>query len=677
MKRSLRHVVCALSLLVLVWPAVAAASNLIHNGDFEAAATKSPPPGWTMWGYAPYKVATNYTRATNAPHRGEACFRIYHPANTEGYIASDPQYAIRPKPATIYRVTFWARTDRPGPAGFGFLAYASVQPYVDAPAPGDYTIDCGNEWREYSFEVREGLDFFADQSRYLLLAFHATRDRKQEKTLWIDDVVVTERHDPTPVRLLDPATLNYAPLPHRLRPGDRLEFTVDASRPGPRAQLEVGGISFHRVCGWTGQPYNRRGDYTLAPELERAMRELRLPMTRFYGVGDEPFALETALDKAVEISGKIGVPLDHVVLEFEDQGAETKLPPEDWARGVRHSVAKGYSFRHWEIANEPYLSVRRPAGAFRSAEDYIEHVQAVSAAIRKIQPTGQIGIGIDTHSIKWGNYVLRQTAGAYDFVAGHYYAVGEIHRRKFEATVLTENYKVLDRALRINALIQAYNPGREVYQYDTEWGMHSGGPNGERADNVNRNANIFGTMHRAVRMIYYAREGLLRGASGWQMLSRLNGPGFGILTQEAPEKRYLLYWLYYYFNRHLGATVLPIAGTAPYYTPAAGDDPHTKAGEFPGPLTPVLATLSADGKQLHLVIANGSWGNAIPCHIELRNFPATQTSGIVLSQSSPDAPALLEHQEDAIGQLPLQLTDNQITCTLPAHSVVFVTLMAD
>jgi hypothetical protein len=41
------------------------------------------------------------------------------------------------------------------------------------------------------------------------------------------------------------------------------------------------------------------GEYTLAPELETAIRDLRLPMTRFYGVGDEPFGVEAAIVRRI------------------------------------------------------------------------------------------------------------------------------------------------------------------------------------------------------------------------------------------------------------------------------------------------------------------------------------------------------------------------------------------
>lgn len=668
----LRTIVIALALLLGLALAGQAADNLAPNGDFENASPDAPPPGWVMWGAQVYKDPANYTRDTTNPHSGQACFRIHHPANTAGYIVSAPEKAIRPQAGKRYEVSFWARTDKPGPSLFQWTCYASLNPFVDAPSAGSKSFAVGADWQQFRFTIDEGWDFFADYSQYLLLTFNATSDRTLDKTLWLDDVVVTATPSPRQGRLLDENRLTYAPLNHRLTPGDRLQVTVDARKVLRASVPDVGAVSFHRVCGWTGEPYNREGKYTLDPRLETAIRDLRMPMTRFYAVGDEPFGLEGALDRAYELVGKVGVAPAKTVLELETQGATTQLPPEVWARAARYSREKGYGFHEWEVSNEPYIT--RADSAFKSPDEYLQHVREVSAAVRQAQPGCQVGMAI-VNNPSWGNYLLKQAAGAYDFVVGHYYAsVREIQRRKFEVATLTENYAILDRILRVNALLAAYNPGREVYQLDTEWGVHSGGPNGEVADAVDRNANIFGTIHRAVRLIYYAREGMLRGASSWQMLSKISHQGFGVLAQERPEQRFMIYWLYYYFNRHVGTRVLALQGTAPYYTPADGDDPLTKPGTFPGPLTPLLATLSADGKALYLVAANGSWDKAVPLQISLLNFAAKGVSAVCLSSDNPDAKPLLEHKEDFVKDLPLQLAGGVLKGDLPPHSAVFVTL---
>ncbi len=661
-----------LAAVVLVgagWVRGAGEGKVVFADDFETPSGQSPPMNWAMWGAQQYKVPANYTRDTAQHHGGQACFRIYHPAKTQGYVVTAPTRAIRPQRGMIYTVSFWARAEKPGKALLQWIAYRSIDPFMDAPAPGSLPYTADREWRLFTYWVREGLDFFADESPFLLLAVHATSTAAEEQTLWIDDVRVTEQTDPHPASLLNPVTIPHAALEHRLRPGERLEFTVSAANRLRRATTDVGGISFHRVCGWTGQPYNRKGVYTLRPELEEAIRELRLPMTRFYGVGDEPFGVEAAIDKVAEMCRRAGVPQDHCVLEFEEQGAARKLAPETWAQGVSYSLRQGYRFHHWEIANEPYAALWGKGGAFPTAESFITHFQAVSSAIRQADPQARIGMDIDSENVRWGNYALQQLAGCYDFVAAHFYCGANVHRLSFEDIVLSENYRMLDRALRLNALLCAYNGNRPVYQYDTEWGMICSTADGKDADYEDRNANIIGTVHRAVRMIYYAREDIVRGASGWQMLSRRNAQGFGILSQDAPDQRFLLYWLYYYFNRHVGQWVLPMDGTAPYHQPGQ------KAVEFAGPLTPVLATLSADGNEMYLVVANGSWTRSVPCRIKLRDFRAATARGIVISSDKMDGKPLLQKKEDAVSDFPVAATPEELTCTLGPHAIVFVTLL--
>lgn len=640
--------------------------NLVANGDFERESATSPPDGWTMWGASQYKIAANFTRDTTQAHTGKACFRIHQPAGTAGYVVSSPETAARPRSGKMYSLTFWARSDRPGEALFGWTAYRSVRPFVDAPSPGLFPIRVDGQWRPFHYVLHEGWDFFAEECRHLLLTFHASAKSSEERTLWIDDIVLTESPSTREGRLVNPDTLRYEPLAHHLQPGESLEISVDASRPLREAAREVGGVSFHRVAGWPKLPYDREGRYVLPAELEEAVRQMRLPMTRFYALGDEPFGLEAAIDKAAEFCGRIGVPPAAVPLEFEIQGATSKLPPETWARGVRHSLAQGYSFRHWEITNEPYVG--RAGRAFLTADSYLEHFLEVSRAVRQAHPAGRIGLAIHHRSPAWGNYLLKQAAGHYDFVVAHYYSFVNVQRSSFEDVVLGANYQTLDEVLKTGAMLRGYNPDRDVCQYDTEWGMHSSGPQGERADYVRRNGNIYGMMHRAVRLIHYLREDLLRGASSWEMFTLRRAPGFGFLAQDAPQLRSMTYWLYYYFNRHAGRWVLPIEGTAPYYEGNVNGQPCR------GPLTPAVATLSDDGKQLLLILANGSWTRSIACEVRCENFVPGKATAVLLTHGDPDGDPLLEGKEDLVGQIAVKPDGQRLTTTLPPHAVVFIAL---
>jgi len=646
----------------------AAGQNLVRNGDFEEPSKKSPPPGWTMWGAAKYKDPSNFTLDTANPHSGKACLRIHHPANTAGYIVSSPKQPIRTRRGMAYTVTFWARADKPGGSTFGFDAYESIAPYVSAPSPGFYPLEVGPRWKRFRFAIHEGWDFFAERSRLLLLTFKATSVARQERTLWIDDVVVAESPSPRKQRLVPIESIQVPPLEHRLKPGERVELAVDAARRLRPATRMAGGVSFHRVAGWAHAPYSREGDYVLHPELEKAVGELRLPMTRFYAVGDEPFGLEAALDKAAAVLKRVGIPQETTVLELETQGATSKLPPEVWAQAARHSLARGYGFRHWEVANEPYLG--RSGMVFATPDAYLEHFLAIEAAIRKVQPRSKIGLPVNPHSPTWCSYLLQKAAGHYDFVVGHHYCFADVFRWRFEDVVLSANYHKLLEIKQLNALIRQCNPGREVYQLDTEWGMHSRGQKGEKADFVNRNANVYGTLHRAVRLIYYAREGLLRGASSWEMFTRLRSPGFGFLAQEAPTRRSMFYWLYHSFNRHVGAHVLAFEGTAPFHAGRIGKTRVT------GPLTPALVTASDDGKTIYVVMANGSWDRSHPCRIAFRAFEPGGATGFALSGDDPDAHPFVARRADVIRGLPVALAGRVATFTLPARSVAFITFRA-
>ncbi len=646
----------------------AAGADVVFQDDFELPGPLSLPPNWAMWGAAEYKVPAHYTRDVTHPHAGQSSFRIYHPADTRGYVVSAPAHAIQTRPGMIYTVSFWARSDRPGQAQFQWTAYQTIAPFSDAPSPGSLSCKVNDQWQFFSCSIREGLDFFAGESRFLLLTYFAAMDPNEERTLWIDDVQVSEEADPHPAELLNEATISHEAVEHGLRPGACLDFTLSATDRLRRTTVQVGGVSFHRVCGWTGQPYDRRGEYTLDPAIETAIRELRLPMTRFYGVGDEPFGVESAIDKVADVCRRVGIAQETCVLEFEEQGAARDLAPETWARGVAHALRQGYAFHHWEIANEPYSSLWGQGGAFPTPDAFIGHFRAVSRAIRDVDPQSQIGLDIHSEQTRWGNYLLKQLVGDYDFVAPHYYCGADVHRLAFEDIVLTENYRMLDRALRIKALLHAYNGERPVYQFDTEWGMICSTPDGKAADYEDRNANIIGTLHRAVRMIYSAREDILRGSSGWQMFSKLNGQGFGILSQDEPGKRFMLYWLYYYFNRHAGAWVLRTDGTAPYYQPPQDH------GAPAGPLTPVLATLREDGGEIYLVIANGSWTQAVPCRVRVRDFDIGRTSGVVLSDDDLDGKPLLASTRDAVADFPVSARRDEANCTIPPHAVVFIAL---
>jgi hypothetical protein len=652
-----------------------AAENLIKNGDFESGIA-SPPEGFAMWGSDQFKIPANYTTVTDNPHSGNHCFRIYHPANSSGYVVTDPRTnAVHPKKGMAYTFSFWARSDTDTPANFEIHSYKSVDPFIDGDTLREGSIAVGKDWKQFTYTFTEGRDFFADACGFIYLAFSATGMDSEAKTLYLDDIVVTESPGQGEHALVDDHTLACDPLPLRLSPGNDVRITVDAAVTLHPVNKLVGGISFHRLAGWTGYPFSKTGEYTLPPDVERAIKDMRLPMTRFYGVGDEPFSLEEAIDKAAFVLDRTGIPQETTVLEFEEQLANSTLTPEQWARGVKYSVSKGYKFRYWEISNEPYSGIwdqGKEGRAFPDSDAYIKHFLEVEPTIRAVQPEALIGIEVDMDQTTWGNYVLKKAAGHYDYIVPHWYDHNPF--ADFEESVLGANHAILSRIVQVNALLAAYKSGRDACQYDTEWGLYA--PlNGLSGEDNPMNANIYGTVYRAVRLLYYARENLVRGASAWEMFRRDGAYGFCIfMTDEGlQDKRSMIYWLYYYFNRHVGDRVLDLSGTAPFYTLKKMKVPNQKRPASV-PATPAMATASEDGETMYFMIVNGSWTKDMPCTVELKNFAVKTAEGVLLKHDDPKAIPLLDRKEDFVSSLPVKATQTSIEFMLPGHSIAFIEL---
>jgi len=626
----------------------------VFNGDFEQSSPATPPPGWTMWGDQKWKIASNYTRDTDRPHGGQASFRIVHPKGTQGYIVTNPDRALQSKPGMAYTFSFFARGGHDGAGRFSLTAYQSLKTYLDAPSPGSWTVPLTKDWKKYSFTIHEGLDFFAGEASYILLTFKATSDTDTAQTMWVDDITIDESPNPAgTVQLIDPSTLKKKPAEAMLAVGDKLDITIDAERILKPVNPLVGGMSFHRLDGHSGYPFDKKGKYVMPEETAGAIRELRLPMTRLYGVGDGPWSVEESIDRAAELCQKTGIPTAHVILELEIESASKSLPPDIWARAVKRSVEKNYGFRHWEVGNEVYAPAlwgSKAGMAYATPDEYAKHVAAVSKAVRDVQPDARIGLSISDHSLVWGSYLLRIAAGSYDFVCPHFYAGVDLNK-PLETIVIETNKTMMERIETLKALLAAYNPNRAVTILDSEWALYGACP-GDKEPEVNeRNRNIISILHRAVRMIGYVQNNPLEGASGWELLGNPGYPGYGILYPAQPNKRSINYMFYRLWNSQIGSSVLEIKGSAPASTAS-------------------LATLSADKKKVSVVLVNASADKAVSATLKLNAGAAT---AVMLSQPSLDSLAY-DASTNEPKPLPTTVRDNTVTLELPAKAVVFVSV---
>jgi alpha-L-arabinofuranosidase len=84
--------------------------------------------------------------------------------------------------------------------------------------------------------------------------------------------------------------------------------------------------------------------------------------------------------------------------------------------------------------------------------------------------------------------------------------------------------------------------------------------------------------------------------------------------------------------------------------------------------------LSKDGKSIYFVIANGSWTRAVPCRVRLKHFPAETATAVALSSGDPDGKPLLDRKENFVSDFSAAISGNELSCAIPPHAVVFVTL---
>lgn len=667
-----RHRLLETVSLIVFAGLVAGEEVRLRNGGFEEEPASGLPPGWQLWGHDAARDRRDFSVDDQTAHSGRRSLRIRHPRGAHGYIVTAVRDNLIPAHSNrTYVISFYARSDRPGAAAVR----------VEGQRPGDpqgartvfaQTFNPGETWQRFAFKVTEGAAFFIDEYDRLMLAINAVppNETQPDRTLWVDDVAVDEQPvPPGQVRLLNPKTLAFEPLQHRLAPGEALDVTVHADKPVRRATRQAGGVSFHRASGYMGLPYDRAGEYRLSAWQEEAIRALRLPHTRFYAVGDEAYPLEPAIDKIAGVLARCQIPQDGTVLEFETQGASTQLPPETWARGVKYAREKGYAFRHWEVSNEPWGKA-----AFPTPDDYVAHLKAVGAAIRGVHPGGLIGVGIQYEDLQWGNYIIAAGACHYDFVCGHWYSFINAQKNALETVAAGENYRLLTEMLRMNALLRRYNPGRDVCQYDTEWSLHSNAAG--TVPGTPQNGNIVGALHRVVRLIYYLREDIVRGASAWEMFSspaKARWNSLGLLAPDE-ERQAAIYWAHRCVNEYVGEWVLDIEGTSPYFTPPDGAGDSSRR-PLAGPLAPLVAMLDADGRSLTVIAANVSADRAVPCSLHLSGFSAASATGLRLSQDDLNAHPLLNKKEDLVSPFSARVEGGSaVRCEIPPKSAVFLRL---
>ncbi len=132
---------------------------------------------------------------------------------------------------------------------------------------------------------------------------------------------------------------------------------------------------------------------------------------------------------------------------------------------VRYAQSKGYTFRYWEICNEPW-GMGGPDDDPWTADDYVAHVKAVYQAVKAQRPDLKVGAsaGVGPFNVFGGTQaydpILAKAAGFYDFIAPHFYChLKNLDQIPFERITFEGNAWVLHSyVMKTRELLETYNP---------------------------------------------------------------------------------------------------------------------------------------------------------------------------------------------------------------------------
>lgn len=459
---------------------------------------------------------------------------------------------------------------------------------------------------------------------------------------------------------------------------DTIWYTVNPSQILGETNFKLLGVAIQKPAKYKVGPFNPYGEYILPPVITNRIKKLRIPSTKIFAWlrkkvpnADTISVLKTELDLLDSLSKIFNIPEEWMIVEFERQFGKLSFTPSKYDSIITYSIKKGYKFRFWEIKNETYHT--------KSPEEVALHLKKVVPVIKENMPAALTGLVISSKGFKWNFRVLKLAKGYYDFVIPHYYARLSPWEFPFEDIVASQNFIIFYRILKNNSILKKINPNRKIFHIDGEWAMNSRDPNNLKPAYTLRNGNIYGTIHRAYRLIFYLRENLLDAACAWNLLNlyiRRNKPcqGFAMLYPDMPEVTSMFYWLFKLFRQYTGKFIVDIHGKIPFYQSDKISVDNLKSF----PLTPAIATYTPDSSLVMIVLVNASKNKSFPSFITLdTNQIIDSLSAVLLSdfRASPwDSLPTISDSSKVIKSINANILNNGkiINFISPPHSVIFL-----
>jgi len=513
--------------------------------------------------------------------------------------------------------------------------------------------------------------------------------------------------------VLSPILLARGQAPTATPQGAPVAVTLRADQPGPVVNRNIyGHFAEHLGRGiyegiWVGPASpipNTRG---IRNDVLAALKELNVPVLRWPGgcfadeyhwkdgigprekrpsminthwggvVEDNSFGTHEFMDlvellgTSAYITGNVGSGTPQEMMEWVEYLTSDAISPMANLRR-QNGREKAWRVPYFGLGNEPW-----GCGGNMRPEYYADEFRKYNTFIKnydRSKPIYRIAGGASDFNYAWTEILMERVGRRMNAASLHYYTLPTGNwNKKGSATVFGEDlwFATLSRTLRMDELITKHaaimdktDPDRRIGLAIDEWGTWYDVEPGTEPGFLYQQSTMRDALVAALNFhVFHKHAARVVMTNIAQTINVLQAM---ILTDKEKMIRTPTYWVFEMFKVHQGGTVLPVELTPPDYAFGSEKIPAVSAS----------ATRSADGKVVHLSLANTTPARALPIAVTLAGLKAVSASGRLLT-----APTMQAHNTfaapDAVKPVPFDgvtLAGGVLTLTLPAKSVAVVEL---
>lgn len=360
--------------------------------------------------------------------------------------------------------------------------------------------------------------------------------------------------------------------------------------------------------------------------------------------GGDRSAPHFGTDELVEFARAV----DADLLLSANLGTGSARMAADWVRHMteaRHRDPAGPRVRYWEMGNELY-NKGDGSGVTLAPEAYAERLREFARGMRAVDPGIRVGaIGLENYPTfpfnsyrDWNEIVLRRAGADIDFLAVHdaYAPVGvkdgddprDVYRALWAAPLM-----VADNLRTVAGQIRRFAPPERAARIGiavTEWApLFHVSPSSAWVDHAK---TLGSALYVADILRVFIGNERVEAANFFKLIE----PSFlGLIGarrgQWTPNATYYAFELY---TRYFGSTVVRSRAQSPTYDSA-------RAGIVPAmrgvPLLESVASLSADGHALFVMLINKSLDQRAQVALEVGGFDAASGTAHLLTGPSADS----------------------------------------